>query len=281
MKEFESCYHPLSGNFPNRLAKWDKAIGYSDANVTIAGDPAIVKWPIAATNSNLHGKKIIFVSDFHYLDSSTQNQRIENLIKHIQEISPDILLLGGDLVGDATHIKSLPKLLSLVSNLAPITLAVIGNWERGKTWLSIKFWQNLYQTYNIKLLCNESWEDETFFIWGTDDTSRGYPIAPKKWPEDKFNIILAHRPDTIIALDHLEQLKGASLAITGHTHGGQIRLPIFGSLITSSKYNNALDYGKFNQKTSPLSMIVSSGMGELSFPWRFNCRREAALISFE
>lgn len=281
MKEFESCYHPLSAAFPKRLAKWYKAIDYNNAPIAIAGCPAIVKWTIAATNPLLCNKKIVFVSDFHYQDLPNQNLRIEKLIQNIKEISPDILLLGGDLVGDATHIKCLPKLLSKLANLAPKTCAVLGNWERGKTWLPVSFWEKMYQNHNILLLCNQSFEDENFFIWGSDDTSRGYPQVPKTWPKDKFNILLAHRPDTVIALDHLEQLKGACLAITGHTHGGQIRLPFIGSLITSSKYNNALDYGKFNHKISPLSLIVSSGMGELSFPWRFNCRREAVLICFQ
>jgi predicted MPP superfamily phosphohydrolase len=281
LKEFESCYHPLSASFPKRLAKWEKVTNYNNADIAIAGNPAIVRWTIATQNPTLCNKKIIFISDFHYLDSNRQNKRIDNLVQNIQKISPDILLLGGDLVGDAIHIKYLPKLLKKLSNLAPTTLAVLGNWERGKTWLPVKFWQQMYQENNIKLLCNESWADENFFIWGTDDTSKGHPRTPKNWPADKFNIILAHRPDTVIALDHLDYLKGASLAITGHTHGGQIRLPFIGSLITSSKYNNALDYGKFNHKNSPLSLIISSGMGELSFPWRFNCRHEAVLINFE
>ena len=70
------------------------------------------------------------------------------------------------------------------------------------------------------------------------------------------------------------------MALCGHTHGGQWRLPLAGAIYVPSLYRRRFDRGWFRRDGSGTLMFVSVGAGELSLHGRFNCPREAAVIEF-
>ena len=164
------------------------------------------------------------------------------------------------------------------SNWADIT--VPGNWERGKFWMPISLWNKLFEQAGFQFLCNQSWRDDTLYVYGCDDVGRGTPRLPGVWPSRQTVILLAHNPDTVIALDNGDAFDGVRLACCGHTHGGQVRLPFIGPLFTPSRYNCRFAYGEFRRRKTDTRMIVTSGLGNLSLPWRFRCRREVVFIRF-
>ncbi len=84
-------------------------------------------------------------------------------------------------------------------------------------------------------------------------------------------ILLSHNPDLVFdAARH-----GVALVLSGHTHGGQIRIPGLPVLVRQSRYR--LDEGRF--RCGPTELIVSRGLGAVALPWRTACPPEAVLIT--
>jgi hypothetical protein len=157
-------------------------------------------------------------------------------------------------------------------------LAVMGNWEYSKRWLKSKDWKEFFKKSGFELLINEGVELDEFFFYGTDDLRKGHTARPNEIPDDKEIIFLAHSPDAFIHISTNKILRHTSLVLSGHTHGGQIRLPFLGALLTSSRYWRRFDYGHFvNSKGAHL--VVSAGLGCSTLPFRLSCRRELVLVT--
>ena len=104
----------------------------------------------------VRGRRIFFLSDLHFHSGIAEAQRIEALKRAVAEMHPDLLLFGGDAVGDSCDLPQLPGVLRKLSEAAPgAAFAVPGNWERGKRWLDIKVWHDIYSEGGVRLLCNE------------------------------------------------------------------------------------------------------------------------------
>jgi len=90
---------------------------------------------------------------------------------------------------------------------------------------------------------------------------------------DRFGIALTHSPDAAPELAAL----GWDLIVAGHTHGGQVRLPLVGALVTNSHLPRRLASGLF--RLGPAVVHVSPGLGTSRYaPFRFLCRPEATLL---
>ena len=88
-----------------------------------------------------------------------------------------------------------------------------------------------------------------------------------------FGLAVVHSPDPTPELAAL----GYDLIVTGHTHGGQVRLPIFGALVTNSSFPNRLASGLIRFGRSYVH--VSPGLGTSKYaPFRFLCRPEATVL---
>ena len=264
---------------PERLKHFRRTVDYCNRDRRRKGAADLVVYRLVAPVPEAAGRRIAFISDLHYYGSCFQKKITAQLAQYLQEFSPELLLLGGDVCCDADTLELIPDLLKPLSRLVPRAIAGPGNWERGKSWISAARWRELFSSGGFELGFNEFNGAGVFQIYCADDPSAGNPRVIKAWQEDKFRLLLAHRPDTVIAYD--DDLSGSwHLALCGHTHGGQIRLPFFGSVFAASIYGCALDYGCFEHTEKKSRMIVSSGLGHMSFPWRINCRREMILIEF-
>ena len=261
--------------------KWRCLKGYNAfPAVSEKGEIKAVCYRFKARNAGARGKRVLFFSDFHY--TPQESLLADELCSLISRLKADLLLCGGDLCSDAVFIKDLPPLLDKLSQCAPLCAAVPGNWERGKTWLAPHFWHDMFQKHNWHYLCNDALDAGSWgWIYGCDDISRGYPGLLRTSPEDRENIFLVHRPDTVIAVDRETPLDDFTFSICGHTHGGQIRVPFLGALTVPSFYGRRMACGLYAKKESDTRMLISTGVNHASFPWRINCRREILLIEFE
>ena len=220
--------------------------------------------------------RVAFISDLHYTGSDKCKAVLNEITSSLKRNRCQLLLLGGDICSDASKLPLLPEVLETLAQCADKCIAIPGNWERGKCWLPENYWQDLYGNCGIEYLLNRSTTFGNITITGVDDTAQGNPELPGKFSSDTCNILLAHRPDTVIYLDEKEALENCHLILCGHTHAGQIR--VFRGLLPASKYKSRFDYGFFQKDGSQL-MYVSSGTGELSFPWRFNAPRETVFFT--
>jgi predicted MPP superfamily phosphohydrolase len=101
------------------------------------------------------------------------------------------------------------------------------------------------------------------------------PWGPKRdasLPAGGLSLVLSHTPDNIYELATL----GASVVFSGHTHGGQLRLPGLGALIIPSRYGRRFDEGHFLVGSTHL--FVSSGLGADEPALRVYCRPDVIIV---
>jgi predicted MPP superfamily phosphohydrolase len=105
---------------------------------------------------------------------------------------------------------------------------------------------------------------------------RGYlDTALRGIPAGAFRILLAHTPDVVRDAARLD----VDLMLSGHTHGGQVRLPLLGATVVPSRYGHRYAAGEF--RVEGTTLYVSRGLGTVRFPIRFLCRPELALFTLK
>ena len=91
------------------------------------------------------------------------------------------------------------------------------------------------------------------------------------WPAAAFRLCLSHTPDNI----NWARQRSVDLMLAGHVHGGQIRLPLIGSIFCPSRYSRRYDCGTFFE--APTVMHVSRGLAG-QHPLRYGCRPEVTRL---
>ena len=272
---------PLARPFPGRAEAWKRVRIPEVRALRLDGGVTLRRFTFPAPDPELRGRRIAYFSDLHFHGTAEETRRLSALAAAFRELRPEALLTGGDLTGDACDLPLLKTALRELAGNVPLALAVPGNWERGKSWLSVDAWRSIYAEGGFELLCNEERDCGGFSVYGGDDLIHGDPeLPPARTPGGKPRILLTHRPDSVISCDCGDRLNDFFLALCGHTHGGQWRLPVLGAVFVPSFYDRRFDRGWFRKSGKGTAMFVSAGFGELSLRGRFCCRREAAVIDF-
>ena len=218
------------------------------------------------------GLRILFVSDVHagpFVSAKTLVHTFQRLLT----TEPDVILVGGDLV-TATLEDFVESREAFRKLRAPMgVFAVLGNhdhYTRDADQL-----RDMIEDVGIRVLHNRSVAlergDASLSLVGVDDLVAGRPnleaaLAGTHAPV----LLLAHNPD--LAFDAARS--GVALMLSGHTHGGQIRVPGLPVLVRQSRYR--LDEGRY--RVGPMDLVVSRGLGAAGLPVRFACPPEAVLI---
>lgn len=233
---------------------------------------------------SFHGSKIAFLSDLHNNEFGKKNQRLkEALLKE----KPDIVLVGGDmLVGKPGESCLVPlELMLWIKKHFPMIYGM-GNHEY-RVRQNIMLYQTLYQEYEkvlekngIEILDNKRryWEKdgERIVIYGLtigqyyykrlkiEEMDKEYVTECLGKRERGFSILLAHNPVHFPAYAGW----GANLVLAGHNHGGVMRLPWLGGVISPNyRIFPKYDVGEFYQGES--TMLLSAGLGSHTLPFRF------------
>lgn len=238
------------------------------------------------------GCRILFFSDTHFRFEQIRNHGPDSpltswegfdtigeaLLRSVNEIAPEILIFGGDLTSQTTLYPGAFELLKQMS--APLKLAIPGNWERkNQSWLPIEKIKQGFEQAGFHFLINESVTERGIQYSGVDDFRFGEPVIPAADPMAEFRILLTHNPDLIGKMSHGE-LKGYHLALCGHTHGGQIRIPFFGAVRTSSRYWKRFEWGICSTPGKPAA-AVSAGIGATYILHRVLCPPEMLLVELK
>lgn len=245
-----------------------------------------------------HQTKIIFLSDLHNTEYGKENDR---LLEAIKRENPDYIFIGGDMLVARAGVSFLPA-LSFVKKLAeryPVYYAN-GNHEYRLKIYPEQYGENVYEDYvnalkdaGVIYLCNETAkirrQNQEIIVSGLEIDAMYYQRLKKiKMSEiylpsllglrkdERFCILLAHNP---IYFPQYARW-GADLVLSGHVHGGIVRIPFLGGAISPQltlfpKY----DAGVFSQGNS--RMILSPGLGVHSIPFRLFNMPQMQVITLE
>jgi predicted MPP superfamily phosphohydrolase len=273
------------------VAKWRRVVGFTGRSVVrpLGSEspriPQVVEYRVAPRRlpNPPEGATILYFSDLHWHDGSAA--KFTAFPELVQAIAPDWIVFGGDLATYACHIRGAFDWLRDVFSAFPDVpkFAVPGNWDRRrKKWLPSSFWRSGYERAGFRFLINERVESKGVLFHCLDEFRGGHPVVdPDTAATDKLNCWISHSIDALADGFSGAPPEGANVAICGHSHGGQVRIPLFGALTTSSKYGKKFEYGLYELKTADFKMIVSSGLGESRFPLRMFCPPEIVVIEME
>lgn len=209
--------------------------------------------------------KVLFFSDVHY-NKFMDRERLSAIVNRINQLDPDIVLFGGDLFDHpsveypSTDIQN--ELISLLSSIqAPLgKYAVFGNHDL-ESPRTRQMTANVLNASGFELLVNQNIpiynKSETYIrLIGLDSQLLGNPdveLAYQGTSQDEFIITLSHTPDIIDSLP-----VSTDWVLAGHSHGGQIRLPIFNELYTVPYARN---YVSGKHMVNGIRLDISNGVG--------------------
>ena len=244
------------------------------------------------------GYNIVQISDLH---SKLFGENNKKLIQKIKSLNPDIVVVTGDLIdGENNNYNVALDFMKEISKLYRVYY-IIGNHEQKSL---IKKYKDEYKDYFNKLhqidfvnLDNNKVEivkgDSNINLYGLnvpyscykylfdnqETTSIDIDFLEEKLGKvdrEQFNILLAHTP---FYFDEYEKW-GADLTLCGHVHGGIVRLPIVGGLLSPDrKFFPKYDLGEYIKNKS--TMIVSKGLGGSKVLIRVNCKPEIVNIKLK
>ncbi|ERM18261.1 metallophosphoesterase [Brevibacillus laterosporus] len=234
------------------------------------------------------GFTIVQVSDLHNAEFGNNQSRLLNAIK---AVSPNFIAVTGDLIdSNHTDVAKAMEFINGAIEIAPVYY-VTGNHEaRSDQYAKLK--QQMLEA-GVIMLEDEGTtiksEGASIRLFGlndpnftaTDDAYESVAMVDTKLKamlskNNEYTILLSHRPE----LFDIYAENSIDLVLSGHAHGGQVRLPFVGGVVAPNqgffpKYSEGV-YEKEQTK-----MIVSRGLGNSIIPVRINNRPELVVITLD
>ena len=232
------------------------------------------------------GYRIAHVSDLHNTEIGKENAKLLALLK---DASPNVIAITGDTVDcRRTDVDVALAFLGEAVKIAPC-FYVTGNHETGIEKKAYADYEAAMTALGVTVLHGQAVTVDrggaSISLAGIDDPTFNRRYTGGKGPSlttdgiqgllpaDGFTVLLSHRPEffeTYVSA-------GVDLVLTGHVHGGQFRLPFVGGLYGPNQgILPTYDAGLYTEGRT--NMIVSRGLGNSSFPIRFNNRPNLVLI---
>jgi hypothetical protein len=235
-------------------------------------------WP-----EELRGFRMALLSDLHVGSPYWGVPGLERLVEAVNQQQPELVLLAGDYLingvkfGEWVPPESIAETLARLD--APLgVIAVLGNHD---WWGGGHRMRRAFEAEGIVVLENESHAVQRgggrFFVVGlADQLTRRVQLdkALSGLGEGDPFVVLAHEPDVFVRVP-----ERASLTLAGHTHGGQVRLPLLGRPVIPSRYGQRFAAGHIVEDGRHL--FVTTGVGTSVFPVRFGVPPEIAILNLE
>jgi predicted MPP superfamily phosphohydrolase len=239
-------------------------------------------WP-----RTLDGFRIAAVGDVHAGAPFIDEAKLEDIVRRIDAANPDLIVWLGDYViqgvagGKFMEPEKVARILSS-ARARHGQVAVIGNHDR---WLDPARVERAFLTAGIPFLRWGSIEiavnGERIHVYGLDD----FELSPNYWvnfratrakwddiPATEPILVLSHSPDVFPSLP-----SRVALTLASHTHGGQVRLPLLGSLIVPSSFGQRYARGFIVEEGRRL--FVNTGIGTSIIPVRFGVPPEISILT--
>ncbi len=214
----------------------------------------------------LNGFKIVHISDLHY-GRTVNNDKLKELVEKVNALKPDIVVFTGDLIDkditlNETKINEIEKYLNDID-------ASIGKYAvKGNHDYAHQVFETMLSNSGFKILNNES--ELVYYKSSVPFVISGFPSSIKDYPDyeniftnlnlaeeemaNYYKILLVHEPDQVLKLSKNEY----DLVLSGHSHNGQVRLPLIGAVI---KTIGAKKYYESYYKINDTKLYISGGIG--------------------
>ncbi len=223
-----------------------------------------------ALPSTFHGLRVVQISDIHH-GLFLPKEWLSEAVRQANRLNPDIIALTGDFVTySRRNIGPAAELLGRLRARYGV-YAVLGNHDFRVDAAAVS---EALQRQHIDVLRNRHvtlwFGGESVYLAGVDDYGYGADLrrAMRGIPREAATVLLAHNPRVI----HLASRHGVSLVLSGHTHGGQVNLPLLGTVYGRSP--ERLRYKIGWDRMGATQIYVSRGIGTIVLPWRLRCPAE-------
>ncbi|MBU0678043.1 MAG: metallophosphoesterase [Verrucomicrobia bacterium] len=237
-----------------------------EIEVTIAGLP-----------SAFDGLRVGLFSDLHFSRSAGRRER--EVAQILADTAVDVLTFTGDAVNRS---ESWPRAVEWFGTLpdCDLKLAVPGNWDYVRGTTARDYVAHMRDAgFTTLLNASIGLERANARLWfsGLEDPRGGDPDAKRTFKdvtEGACTITLCHSPDILLELDPTF----FGLMLCGHTHGGQICLPGYGALYTSTRVGKKYEYG-LHEVGRGRYVYVTRGIGTTGVPFRLFCPGEVVFFT--
>jgi len=232
------------------------------------------------------GFRIAQLSDIH-MDEYSEPFLVRDAVNQINRLHPDAVFLTGDFVSyDYWPTRWSRKMAWQCANLlneleCPHRYAILGNHD---VMVNAHEVTRALMDNGMTVLRNAVLPIERpggrFWLAGIDDPLFGHPEPDLAIPQairhvaNEPVILLCHAPDYVDKLMQLPAGKAVSLVLSGHTHGGQVRLPLVGAMVLPRMGRKYIE-GWF--RFGAMQLYVNRGLGTVGVPFRFDCPPEITL----
>ena len=247
------------------------AYGYTEA----LRDPIVRSIRIAEPSwpADAPAIRLVLMSDMHVQGPDMPPSRLARIVAQVNALKPDIVVLAGDYTASTylpTRTYSLVEAVQPLASLKARTakIAVLGNHDREDPAES----RAALEAVGLTVLENDAVQVGPLAI-GAIHWAFKKAINQLR-QHDGVKILVGHSPDPFARLPD-----DISLMLAGHTHCGQIILPVIGAVVTGSKYGRLYMCGVSERPASRL--IVSAGLGTSRIPLRLGAPPDIWLISLE
>jgi predicted MPP superfamily phosphohydrolase len=259
---------PLVGLAPPTMA--------AAAVLQARGNPRLVEVeiPIAGLPKDLHGFRIVQLSDIHF-GPFFGRQDLERAVAMANELRAHLAVVTGDLITYSSD--DLEQPLALLKRLRADAgiWGCLGNHERHCEEEA----PGLAARYGIRILRQEAeslrFGQGILHLAGVDYIPFGRPLPPAARQlrrEDAVNVLLAHNPDSFPSA----RAAGFDLTLAGHTHGGQLNLELARANLNVARIYTPYVKGLYEE--AGRAVYVSSGLGTVAAPVRLGAPPEVSLI---
>ena len=239
-------------------------------------------------SADFEGMRVAQLSDIH-MDEYTEPFFLRRVIRRINELKPDAVFLTGDFVtsGKAPNADAHDSAWECAEILKELecksVYAILGNHDvnSGPAPLVAAL-----QASNIAVLRNSFLPIERgngrMWLAGLDDPLEGHPDLDAAIPanirglRNEPVVLLCHAPDYATRVRSHTAGQAVDLMLSGHTHGGQIRLPLIGALVLPPMGKRFVE-GWF--QLGSMGLYVNRGIGTIGVPFRLDCPPEITLFT--
>ncbi len=222
--------------------------------------------------------RVVLVADLHFGGRVVDAGKGRQVVALINEQAPDLVLIPGDFVNGhepksghiAAEIAVIENGVGTLAGLNAPTYASLGNHD---TWYGKDEVARLLREAGVTVLNNDGMSADGVCIAGMADHDTDVPTPEGYAACEAGDVVLVmmHSPDSRGLLR-----SDTTLAVAGHTHGGQVNLPLLGRAVTSTSCGKPCAYGLI-QTTPPL--VVTAGIGTSILPIRFRSPPEIVVIT--